>query len=238
MSKPATLVLTLSLILSLPVAPGQDKKVDNKYIGADQCKKCHDAKSKGAQVATWKETKHAKTFGLLATDAAKKIAKDKGIDDPQKSEKCLKCHVTAFGEPPERLGKNFDPKLGVQCEACHGPGEKHMKARLSSEDEGDGRLEIPDGEIVKSPPLKTCLGCHNEESPNFKPFCLKQRFEKIAHFDPRKKRTEEDLKAMKCGCTGEKKCDCCKGCTCEGCAKGSGCSCKQGECGELHPPKK
>ena len=192
-----------------------------KYIGAEKCKNCHEAKSKGSQFSAWKATKHAHAFDVLATDEAKKTAKAKGIDDPQKADACLKCHVTAFGAPAASLAKGFPVNLGVQCETCHGPGEKHFKARMAAageEDAGSEWVEVPDDEIVKSPTAKTCLACHNEESPSFKPFCFKKRSHEIQHLDPRRKRTAEELKAMQCGCAE--------------------CTCKQGECGDHHGGQK
>ncbi|MBI4602243.1 MAG: hypothetical protein HY721_09810 [Planctomycetes bacterium] len=198
-------------------------KTANRYIGSEKCKNCHQAKKAGGQFSKWKEMKHAKAFDVLASDEGKKTAKAKGVDDPQKSPKCIKCHVTAFEVPAEQIAKGFNPKHGVQCESCHGPGEKHFKARFAAagdEEPSEDKEyeEIPDDEIVKRPPLKKCLECHNEESPNFKDFCLKKRYTDVAHLDPRKSRTEAELAAMKCGC-GEK------------------CSCKKGECGELEEKK-
>ncbi|MBI2899630.1 MAG: hypothetical protein HYY17_05555 [Planctomycetes bacterium] len=227
----AGLVLPVCFLL-LPSLSGQDKKADGgKYIGVEKCKNCHEAKSKGSQFTVWKTTKHAQAFDALASDEAKKIAKEKGIPDPQQSAECLKCHVTAYGEPVERLVKPMDPKLGIQCESCHGPGEKHMKARMASEDESEGPLKIGDDEIVRRPDPKVCLGCHNEKSPSYKPFCFKKRFELIQHLDPRKKRTEEELKAMKCNCAASApECKCCEKCKCKPTGTG-GCGCKQGECG-------
>lgn len=197
-----------------------------KFIGAEKCKNCHQSTAGGNQFANWKEMKHARAFEVLASDDAKKVAKEKGIDDPQKSPMCLKCHVTAFDVPADKIAKGFNVKLGVQCESCHGPGERHLKARFAAagEEDAGGKRDakayqvIPDDEIVKRPPLKTCLNCHSEEAPNFKSFCLKKRYTEIAHLDPRKKRTPEDLAAMKCGC-GEK------------------CECKKGECGDLEDAK-
>ncbi len=141
------------------------------------------------------------------------LAAKLGVADPTKDQKCLKCHVTAFEAPADQLAKGFSAKLGVQCESCHGPGEKHFKARFAAaskqettDAEESERQEIPDGEIVKQPAVKSCLACHNEESPSFKNFCFKKRNDELAHLDPRKKRTPEELAAMKCGC-GEK-CEC------------------------------
>ncbi len=217
----AAYAIPIGLVASQPEADAPTDPYANRYIGVDKCKKCHDAKSKGEQVVKWKETPHAKAFEILASDAAKKVGKEKGIEDPQKSDQCLKCHVTGHGEAAENFAKDFVATNGVQCESCHGPGEKHFKARMAAEDEEEGLAKIPDDEIVKSPDFKNCQKCHNEESPTYKPFCFKARFSKILHLDPRKKRTEAELKAMQCGCE----------------AAGKECKCKTGECGGLKDSK-
>jgi Cytochrome c554 and c-prime len=185
----------------------------NHYIGAEKCKYCHASETK-TQYAGWQKTDHAKAFETLGTDAAKKFAKEKGIDDPQKSDKCLKCHETAFGVAADLIKKGFDPKAGVQCESCHGPGEQHMKARMAAAAKSDAPKAdeyhpVPEGEIVVQVDQKTCLGCHNSESPTFKPFCYYERTAKIGHLDSRKPHPD----AMTCGCG---KCECKDGCK-EGC---------------------
>jgi hypothetical protein len=195
----------------------------NRFIGAAKCKNCHGSPKSGDPYSRWKEEKHSQAFARLASPEAKKLGQEKGVDDPQKSEQCVRCHVTAFKEPDERLLKGFDRHDGVQCESCHGPGEKHLKARMAAAaetgseegfgDEEPALQEIPKGEIVSRPSLSTCLECHNDQSPSFRPFCFKKRLADIAHFDPRKNRTQAELDAMKCGC-------------------GESCSCTQGECGE------
>jgi hypothetical protein len=181
----------------------------NHYIGADKCKNCHQAGDKGNQWAAWQKSKHALAYTTLSTDAAKKLAKEKGIEDPLKADACLKCHVTAFGRPEEEVKKGFDIKLGVQCETCHGPGEAHMKARMAeaAKSEGDSKdpIAIPAGEIISHVDQKTCLACHNSESPSFKPFCFYKRAAEIRHADPRKKAEHKE-----CGC-GET-CSCKDGC--------------------------
>ncbi|MCE9583417.1 MAG: cytochrome c family protein [Planctomycetes bacterium] len=195
----ASAVLIAVCTLAVATA-GDPPDKGNKYIGADKCKNCHEAKAKGSQYSTWKGTKHAKAYEGLGTEEAKKQGKEKGVDDPQTNEKCIKCHQTGYGEPAEKFAAGFDPKAGVQCESCHGPGGNHLKARMAAadEDEEGGLATIPDGEIVKAPKEEVCKKCHNEESPNYKPFCFKHFEEQIRHFDPRKKRTEAEIKAMHC----------------------------------------
>lgn len=164
----------------------------NKYIGADKCKTCHSVEANGDQFGHWSKSAHAKAFATLASDAAKKIATEKGVADAQAGEQCSKCHVTAFGVAAEMLKAKPDKLQGVQCEVCHGPGEKHMKARLAATAKlGDAadpkvRQEVPEGEIVVQVTEATCQTCHNAESPTFKPFCFHERSAELAHPDPRK----------------------------------------------------
>lgn len=180
----------------------------NKYIGAAKCANCHKAEAVGNQMGKWAESKHAKAFEALATDAAREAAKAKGIEDPQKAEACLKCHVTAFGKPAEELGSGFKPEQGVQCESCHGPGDLHMKERVKAAAKAKDGAPAPvaEGEIVGHPKMDTCTGCHNAESPTFKEFCFKEFSAKIEHLNPGKQRTAEELAALR-ACT----CDKCKG---------------------------
>lgn len=213
-------VLAATCLLGLVLAQdGKDAKkpaaAANKYIGADKCKNCHKAEESGNQFGHWQESGHAKAFATLASDEAKRIAKEKGIADPQKADECLRCHATAFGEPAEHIKKGFDGTLGVQCETCHGPGDNHMKARMAAAAKaagGDGfgdegakaPQKLPDGEILLSVGFDNCKRCHNAESPTFKPFCYCMRSATIRHLDPRKGRTEADV--MQCAC--EANCPC------------------------------
>jgi hypothetical protein len=174
---------------------------DNKYIGADKCKSCHGKAEVGDQYGHWKQMKHAKAFETLASDAAKKIVAEKGIADAQKADQCVKCHVTAFGVPPANIKKGFELADGVQCETCHGPGEKHMKARFAaaaSADKAGGPQAVPADEIVLSPDQKVCLECHNAESPTFESFCFHEFSAKVRHRDPRKERQTLDIGACSC----------------------------------------
>ena len=163
-----------------------EKKPQAAYIGVEACGKCHKRDSTGNQLGQWKETKHAKAYATLATPEAKKIAAEKGIADPQKDDKCLKCHVTAHGvdasliaEPAEGK-KGHQIEDGVGCESCHGPGSLYKKRKTMKSREAS----VAAGLII--PDEKTCKKCHNEESPTFKGFNYEEMEKKIDHPNPKK----------------------------------------------------
>lgn len=204
----------LAAVVAAPAAPAQsaDAPPPPKFIGTKRCKMCHSAAHTGNAFGKWESSAHAGAWKVLASDAAKKLAAERGVaGDPQQAKECLRCHVTAYGEKPERLDKTFEPKDGVSCESCHGPGEAHAKARLKGAIAAKGRdpkerMEVPAGEIVTRPEPKTCLTCHNDQSPSFKPFCFRERLAQIRHPDPRKTRDPAVEEALKCAC--EKPCAC------------------------------
>ncbi|MCY3023128.1 MAG: cytochrome c family protein [Planctomycetota bacterium] len=166
----------------------------DQYVGAEKCKNCHAAPSKGDLYGVWTKSKHAKAYAMLASEEAKKIAKDKGIADPQQDKACAQCHVTAFDAPTAMKGKKFDPTQGVQCESCHGPSGKHVKARLDAEETPEDKVvELPKGERGGPPSAEVCIKCHNEKSPNYKPFDYKKFIKEIAHLDPRRKHPADYL---------------------------------------------
>jgi hypothetical protein len=186
--------------------------LDAKYIGVKKCKNCHKADAMGNQFGKWESSKHAGAFRALAGADAKKAGAEKDIEDPQKADECLKCHVTAFGVSEDLLDRGFKAEDGVQCEACHGPGENHMKARMKAvmEAAGGDPAPVTEGEIIAKPGMDSCLQCHNEKSPSFKPFCFKARNAEILHLIPGK-HTEAEVKAMTDGCPCGDDCKCVHG---------------------------
>ena len=215
----------LGLFLLLPSLSGGAESAaapveEGKFVGSAKCENCHNAEASGNQFGAWKDAYHSKAFETLLGDEAKKIAKEMGIADASKSDKCLKCHVTAFGVDKKRIKKSFDAKEGVGCESCHGPGDDHNKARFraaneAEDDEGFGDeeaeatyTEIPADEVVSAVPAATCVECHNEESPTYKPFCYFHRVQKVQHINPLKPRTKAQKDALKgCDCEEEYKCE-------------------------------
>src|SRR5262245_41162615 len=203
-------VIAAGLLCAAAARPqaGGKTAAASRFIGAAKCKNCHASKASGDQYAHWTKEKHFAAYERLASDESKALAKTKGIEDPQKAEQCVKCHTTAAKEADDRLMKGFDRHAGVQCESCHGPGEKHMKARMAAAaDAADSTAlqEIPKDEIIGLPDQATCVTCHNAESPSYKPFCYKKRLAEIAHLDPRKKRPADYLDTIKCTCEECKK---------------------------------
>ena len=180
-----TLSGLISVALLLPFALwGQSKKADGEfqYVGARACKACHLTPKSGAAFKKWEASAHAKAFETLGTPEAKKIAKEKGIEDPQKAQACLKCHDTAAGVDAAQLAKTFKAGEGVGCEVCHGPGSKYKSMKVMKELDA-GKVK---GETVgfMMGDEKLCVTCHNEESPTFKKFDFKTYHEKIAHPTP------------------------------------------------------
>jgi len=173
------LVVALSgLILLTTSLLAQDKKA--QYIGAKKCKMCHNSAKKGMQYSKWESSAHAKAYATLATEQAKEVAKKAGVQgDPQKAAECLKCHSTAYDAPASAKAATFKADEGVGCEACHGPGSlyksmKVMKALYA------GTQDAKAVAYMKGKKA-TCLTCHNEKSPTYKPFNFEERLAEIAH---------------------------------------------------------
>lgn len=180
---------------------------ESKYVGVEKCKSCHASATKGDQHGAWLKMKHAQAFGTLASAEAKKIAAEKKIDDPQKSDACLPCHVTAFGVPAEQKHKKFDQTQGVQCESCHGPGGNHVAARLAAEGGDETKVQaIGKDEIIHDVAAEVCKKCHNEKSPTFKPpFCFRKAAKATAHLDPRRNHPADFYDKLPCDCPECKK---------------------------------
>jgi hypothetical protein len=178
-------LIFLSLLIFVISGTGIGQEKAHKYVGAKQCKMCHNSAKKGAQFKKWSEAPHSKAFATLASAEAKKIAKEKGIADPQKSDDCLKCHVTGHGQPAGNFGPKFKVEgEGVGCEVCHGPGSDYKKMKVMK-DIHAGTIK---GETVGmvEPTEKICKTCHNPKSPTYKEFNFAEAKAKIDHSMPKK----------------------------------------------------
>jgi hypothetical protein len=158
------------------------------YIGAAKCKMCHKKAEAGEQYLIWEKSAHAKAYEVLAGEKAMEVAKAKGIENPQEADECLKCHVTGHGAPAELLGTKYTVTEGVGCESCHGAGGDYYKKKTM--------VGVMTGEIeaasvgLTTPDEKTCVKCHNEESPTFTGFKFEEKVKNIAHPIPEAKKAE------------------------------------------------
>ncbi len=183
----------LIVLAIFSMAWAQTKTFD--YVGSNRCKPCHNKAAKGAQYAQWKATSHAKSYAILLTEESKAIAKKMALKTaPERSPACLRCHVTGWGAPSgyrldipadDARAQRMNEKLAaVGCESCHGPGSEYKSKKVKE--------AIKAGKITKAsvglvnPTVETCIVCHNENSPTYKPFKWEEKYPAIAH--PRPKR--------------------------------------------------
>ena len=177
----STLCVVLAAVVLISFSSTAAERDAANYVGVKTCGICHKKDDVGNQVGAWEKSQHAKAFATLGTPEAKEIGKKAGIDDPQKSGKCLKCHSTAYNFTETVATEKIKPEDGVTCESCHGPGKKYM-AKATMED----RAKAVAAGLI-SPATESCKLCHNPESPNFKGFDEKPMVAKIAHPDPKVK---------------------------------------------------
>lgn len=107
------------------------------FLGADACKDCHSE-----IYDKWSKSAHAHAIATLE--------KTKQEYDPE----CVYCHTTGPGQKGGFQNLKDTPELSnVQCEACHGPGAKHVE----SPKKGFGGLQE-----------ELCRSCHTDElDPEF-----------------------------------------------------------------------
>jgi hypothetical protein len=188
---PITVFVVAVSVAGHVLADGRDPA---NYVGAKACGICHKAEATGNQLAKWQAGPHAKAFELLGTPEAKAVGAKLGIDDPQKSPNCLKCHSTAYHWTEAVVTDKIKPEEGVSCESCHGPGKKYMPKSIME----DRQKSIAAGMIY--PASQSCELCHNDQNPTWNPekyttkdgkkvgFDFEQAFEKIKHPNPQAKK--------------------------------------------------
>jgi len=160
-------------------------------VSVKKCAMCHKKDAKGNQYAKWQSMGHAKAYETLATEEAKAVGAKLGIDDPQSSGACLKCHSTAYYFTEELQTTEVSLENGVSCQSCHGPGANYKKKSVM-----ESREESIANGMVYPAKEKSCTLCHNDTSPTWKPdrytlpdgtktgFDVDQAYEKIKHERP------------------------------------------------------
>jgi hypothetical protein len=110
-----------------------------RYVGAKGCQACHSNPPRDF-FHDWLASRHARAFEAL---------RGKEKTDPE----CLSCHATGNGKETAP-GVTAKDLLGVQCEACHGPGSLYRFQGVMK----DRQAALAGGMII--PTRKTCLRCH------------------------------------------------------------------------------
>ncbi len=158
--------------------------LEASFVGAKKCKVCHKKEEVGNQYGHWQKSAHAHAYETLASDKAKEKAQTLGIDDPQKSPKCLKCHVTAFPVMDDLANQKITLEEGVSCESCHGAGSLYKKKK-TMKGIAEGKIDRASVGLTK-PDEAVCKRCHNQDNPFDNGFDFEAAYKKIAHERPKK----------------------------------------------------
>jgi hypothetical protein len=146
---------------------------ENRYVGAKTCARCHNTPGQGNTFHQWQASGHAGAFAALQSHSESEPRECQGLKlwiveigrgvkyglprPAWESKECLPCHTTAFGAGPQLVASSFDPKDGVQCESCHGPGSAHVEtAELKDGGEAPAELKHFEGERSIQAQCRTC----------------------------------------------------------------------------------
>ncbi len=110
------------------LTPGPIQK--SAYMGAEYCGSCHQE-----QYKTWLMSPHARAHDVLPTGDKNNLA-------------CLSCHATGVSNANEPFFK------GVQCEACHGPGQYYSPMHVTKD------VKLSKLVFMKETDEASCLQCH------------------------------------------------------------------------------
>jgi hypothetical protein len=191
--KHKTVIYSIALGIAFAFTAAAQDGDPAKLVSIKKCAMCHKKDDKGNQYAKWQSMGHSKAYERLATEEAKAVAAKLGIDDPQSSGKCLKCHSTAYFFTEEPQTAEVTVENGVSCQSCHGPGADYKKKSVM-----ENREEAIANGMVYPAKEKSCTRCHNDTSPTWKAdrytlpsgektgFDVNQAYEKIKHERPAK----------------------------------------------------
>ncbi|MCL2005857.1 MAG: hypothetical protein FWG73_06795 [Planctomycetaceae bacterium] len=159
--------------LGIRPIPNARLQTQGNYAGAQSCADCHETAHR-----VWRSTGHSRAWQSLRETA---------IPPRNYDPECIACHVVGWNATellPYQggfLSERETPRLvSVGCEACHGPGELHIRAESGSDRELQARLRsalrLPlEGQAAR----RHCITCHDgDNSPLFD---FDAYWEKIKH---------------------------------------------------------
>jgi len=173
--------LNLAYAKAHPTACPKPEKGQSGYVGNAACADCHES-----EMRFWKTMRHAHAWKTLV-DAHK-----------QYDLECVGCHVTGWQEPggvcnladvTRAVGDLSSPLLNVQCEACHGPGSRHVAADTDAEKKATIHTKVP---------ASVCTTCHTgQHSPHFEYDTYRAKIVGPGHGMPLPKKVKTPTKKRK-----------------------------------------
>ncbi len=119
---------------------------DGAFVGAAACKDCHPA-----QFANWTRSPHAAAMARLPAERC--------ADDA-----CVRCHTTGVAR---KWSDGSEPSAtavathGVQCESCHGPGQRHVDAAAEAR---RGTITGLGARCEECVLRQICTNCHDKRN--------------------------------------------------------------------------
>ena len=159
--------------LGIRPIPNSRRETHGGYVGTQSCSDCHDTATQ-----IWRQSGHARAWQSL---------KETAIPPRNYDPECIACHVVGWNVSvllPYQggfLNERDTPRLvNVGCEACHGPGERHVDAEKGADRTLQTRLRavmrLP---IEEHTAQRHCITCHDgDNSPDFD---FNSYWEKIKH---------------------------------------------------------
>jgi len=142
-----------------------DTSTGYSYVGSGVCFACHADGPGDGPAGQWIASRHSRSFHTLSSDQSKGLAAAredyKDITQPSQDGRCLMCHLTAAQNPDAVFYEGYDPRQGVGCEGCHGPGSAYMDPAIMA----DREAFLANGGRI--PDELTCRGCHRDEAFDF-----------------------------------------------------------------------
>ena len=146
--------------LGLRPVPHPQMEVNGGFVGSKKCQSCHEQ-----SYDVWIRSGHGRAYKTLAD-----------LDPPRNFDpECVSCHVIGWHPTnyfPYKGGFESVEKtphlINTGCEACHGPGERHVQAELGSDETLQEKYRKAMVITKEESKKRQCAACHDlDNSPDF-----------------------------------------------------------------------